>query len=221
MIRNVHLILSIFIALLMLSCEKNDKSGDSPVYPDYGCLKTGNYWIYQRFIVDSNGVATPQEVFDSCYVEKDTIVGGISFSKVVRPVYLPSYSPAYELLRDSLHYIVAPGGKILFSSQDFSSVFYSYAHLYQNGDTVYHVSMKMEDHAEVVITPAGSFSTLNCKSTYVLNPQFLPSPNPRFIHKRFARGVGLVVETLPFFASQPYTTERRLVRYSVQSGKVQ
>ena len=46
MIRNVHLILSIFIALLMLSCEKNDKGGDSPVYPDYGCLKTYSPMFY-------------------------------------------------------------------------------------------------------------------------------------------------------------------------------
>jgi len=41
---------------------------------DYYQLKVGNYWIYQSYQIDSNGVATPENLWDSAHIEKDTII---------------------------------------------------------------------------------------------------------------------------------------------------
>ena len=67
------------VSLLICSCEKPDDDNDpitpAPlVYDNYSQLKVGNYWIYQRFEVDSLGIGTPTSVYDSCYVEKDTLI---------------------------------------------------------------------------------------------------------------------------------------------------
>jgi hypothetical protein len=213
--KRIMIMMLAFAAIFNSSCDKENPGEPIVTYPDYGKLKVGNYWIYQHFQVDSNGVATPLDVFDSCYVEKDTILDGVTYVKMVRPPIIPTLGN-FQLLKDSLHYIVNNGGRIVFSSEDFTSSLYNYTSIRYNGDTIYTVNVKMEDINEVVTTPAGDFATLNYKATYQMNPQY-SLYHLRFIHNRYAKDIGMVVETFPFFSSQPTTTERRLVRYYLAS----
>jgi hypothetical protein len=211
---NVFFSLSV-IKLFIGEC-KQDESEPPVTYPDYERLQVGNYWIYQRFVIDSLGNATPTDVFDSCYVEKDTLIHGNNFAKITKPWPwgTTSQKKVNEYLRDSLHYLVDPSGMVWFSSVDYSTVFYSYTSIIPTiGDTVYTVNVKMDDKDLLISTPAGEFITCNYKASYKLYPPFIIVSNPRFTHKRYAKDIGLIVETLPFFASIPTTTERRLVRY--------
>ena len=214
--RNV--ILMAIVAFTLFSACKKDEPKVEPetVYPNYGCLKAGNYWIYERFTVDTLGKATPLHIFDSCYVEKDTLIHGKTYAKMFRPYphqtpYMPSLSRFY--LRDSLHYIVDHTGLIKFSSEDFLTVFQTVTHT-QNGDTLFTASVKMDDINHRTMVPAGEFTTLNYKTTYKLNPEFTPYTE-KVSNMKYTKDVGVVVETLPMFAINPSKTERWLVRYHV------
>jgi hypothetical protein len=209
-------LLSLTMMLIAFAgCKKDpEPTIEDPVtYPDFSQLKVGNYWIYQQFKIDANGIATATETYDSCYVEKDTVINGNTYAKVFRQnLYTPQQK--YVFLRDSLHYTVNSSGIIEFSSEDFSTVFNSYSVL-AGPDTVCQVIRKMTDPNLNVIVPAGTFTTSDCRETYYMYPNWTNAGVERYKHNRYSENVGVVVETLPFYASNPEYVERRLVRYQV------
>ena len=74
----------------MNSCKKDTEPEPTSLpitttYPNFSRLKVGNYWIYQQFDIDQNGNATPKNIFDSCYVEKDTLINGKTYMKIIKP----------------------------------------------------------------------------------------------------------------------------------------
>lgn len=210
------------VIVFSLSCKKNKKSESieevpnplTPSYPSYSALKVGNYWIYEEFEVNEDGTYTSLHKIDSSYVEKDTVVGKYTYSKVRRKNFVFNYLP-YLLLRDSLHYIVGPGGGVSFSSEDFTTVFQSFHQLGEPGDTIFKATTKMGDRDMAVTTPAGTFITSNMKTTYVTTPSHTPPgiSNPRYMNMRYAKSIGLIVETEPFYLLQSRVTEKRLIRY--------
>jgi len=211
---------TLFLALLVYTivgaaCKHDKEEPVTPVvYPNYTQLKVGNYWIYERFEVDPFGNATPLNIFDSSYVEKDTLINNQNYFKLFRLDPYFSDTNIIFLLRDSLHYTVDVLGEVVFSSEDFETVFKTY-YIPAAVDTIAQVVLKMEEPDFLVTTPAGTFTTLNYRTTFNFNPGWSSHGNPRYMHKRYAEGVGLVLETIPFFANNPNTIERRLVRYQV------
>jgi len=219
---------SFIILFLFAGCKKDNEiiphlpsPPNEVIYPDFSQLKVGNYWVYQQFIVDSSGNATPTNVYDSCYVEKDTLINNNTYFKVYRPnPYFPQWG--YTYLRDSLHYIVScrnfqnQSSQICFSSQDFNTTFYSYHMTYGNlQDTIALVTAKMEYPGLIVSTPAGSFETSTFKINYNYGANWDNFGNPRHQNTRYSKGVGIVSEELPHTYSNPNYLERRLVRYHV------
>lgn len=207
------------ISTLIYSCKKDDKTiepspaNPTTTYGNFSQLKVGNYWVYERFNVDSNGTSTTQNVFDSCYVEKDTNINNNTYFKIVKPHPYLSNQKEIMFLRDSSHYTVNSNGKIIFSPQDFSTIFESQYYIATPGDTLCQMIKKMADKDMAVSTPAGSYLTSNSKETYYMYPNWSGAGNPRYKHTRYAENIGIVIETLPLFASNPNSTERRLIRY--------
>lgn len=213
-----------FLSLLLLptiisSCKK-EKDPDPIVpgvtYADYGQLKAGNYWIYEQFDLDTAGNATSKNIFDSCYIEKDTVINIMKYVKMVKPKPYTANQKDISFLKDSLHYIVNSNGKILFSSEDFNTVFETRYFLAGPDDTVCQIINQMADKDLSVTIPAGTFTTSNAREVYHMYPAWSTAENPRNLHRRYAKDVGVVIETLPFFVSNPSYVERRLVRYHVQ-----
>ena len=132
-IKFLSLILFVCI-FLSFGCKKESKnnSDDTEVqevsYPTYMQLENGHYWVYERFNIDTNGQATALGIFDSCYIEKDTTINGILYHKYVKP-HLFSSHMIVSFIRDSLHYIVNHEGGIIFSSEDFTTIFESQHYL--------------------------------------------------------------------------------------------
>ena len=157
-------------SILINSCKKDkDESSapePSPSYSNYSQLKVGNYWVYQQFEVDTNGIATALPKLDSCFVEKDSMINGLTYYKLVKPKPFTTNQKEVFFERDSLHYLVSLGGPILFSSQDFSSIFSTSYIKFGPGDTVCRIEQQMADKNQVVSTPAGNFSSLNFKEKY-------------------------------------------------------
>jgi len=115
-----------------------------------------------------------------------------------------------NLTRDSLHYIVELGGEIVFSSEDFQTIFKSYYNVL-GIDTIYQVIKRMANKDVTVNTPAGTFITSDYVQEYYYH--FPTFDNPRVMHKRYAENIGIVIEIIPFFSSNPNYTERRMIRY--------
>jgi hypothetical protein len=158
-------VLLISLSIAIYSCKK-EKDVPAPLppasttYADYSNLKTGNYWIYERFNLDTTGgTYTSLNVFDSTYVEKDTVANGNTYFKVMQINYPISndYAPVY--LRDSLSYIVDITGQVQFSSQNFTDTFYT-NYIMANPDTVCYIFSKMADNNFFIAT---SCRKLSCK----------------------------------------------------------
>lgn len=210
-------LLSLTFGIFMFSCKKEketEKSIPPVTYPNYSKFNVGSYWIYQQFKVDSLGNAIPTNVFDSCFVEKDTLINGQSYVKTYWPTQFWPHYP-FIIVRDSLHYIVSSNGAILFSSQDFHTVFSMDYSIIPDFDTLYQVITKMEDKDISVVTPAGTFVTSDYRKTFNYYPGLDFNGKHRIMHKRYAENVGVITETLLFYTSDPTYTERRLVRYHI------
>ena len=219
--KNKTLFLSLFlITVIIYSCKKDvDTVQPTPTpyitYPNFSQSKVGNYWIYQQFDIDENGNATPKNIFDSCYIEKDTIINSKTYKKIFKPK--PYSTSQYDILfeRDSLHYIVHSKGKILFSSQDFSSILELRYQMATSTDTLCQVIRQMADKNLTITTPAGTFITSDAKQTFIMFPGFTDTGNQRYTHTRYSENIGIVIETLPFYLGSPNYVERRLVRYHI------
>ena len=202
----------LLFTVLFISCKKKkDIIPETITYPNFSQLKVGNYWIYQQYKIDKFGVEQADNVFDSCYIDKDTTINNQLYFKMIRPSY--AGINANYFLRDSLHYLVNHEGKILFSSQDFTSVLNSYFITAGTIDTVCQVNLQMKDKAISYSSPAGTFVTSNAMETYNMYPGWDFYGNERFMHRRFAENIGIIMETLPIYASLSNYVERRLVRY--------
>jgi hypothetical protein len=218
------IIISILITSMSLvySCSKEEKiepelpTTPAITYPKFSQLKTGNYWVYEQFDVDTLGNAISKNVYDSCYVEKDTIINNITYYKMLRPKAYSSNQYNISFQRDSLDYIVDINGTILFSSQNFSTVFFSRYNLWNN-DTTSYVTTKMTDKDFSFSTPAGIFTTSNLQHKFLMYPNYSFAGNIRTINTRYAENIGIVIETHPFFLSHPDYIERRLIRYNVNN----
>ena len=214
----IKLFTFIVIASLLNSCKSDDENftnlPKNQSYPDYSASKAGNYWIYQHYKVDNNGLSTPLEIYDSCYVEKDTIINSKKYFKLHRSDQNNIF-PSNQIIRDSLHYIVNSRGDILFSSQDFQTVFYTHYEITNSIDTVVKAVFKMDNKNATTNTPAGTFITSNAKET-----QYYYSNNVILITKTrntlYAEKIGIVSESAIIFPMAMNNYERRLVRYSIK-----
>jgi hypothetical protein len=199
------------VCALLLSC-RHEHVQPIQQYLNYSQLKVGNYWIYQRFQTDYNGVETPLNVYDSCYVEKDTVINDKVYFKVVRPYTWGTFN---SFQRDTLHYVVNEKGQILFSSEDFSSVFRTWYQFNDPADTICRNEERMTDKNKITEVPAGTFTTSDYCITSTMYPRYSRGDNHRYQHHRYAENIGLVYETMEVYVGGPEHTERKLVRYKV------
>lgn len=201
--------LAAILFLFAASC-KDDVTPGTTVYPNYTQLKTGNYWIYERYAVDSLGNGNSVNIFDSTYISRDSVINGNTYYYLVGS-YFSDISNRW--LRDSLHYLVDQTGIILFSSMDYAATFFQYTLIDIPNDTVAIVSKKMADKDREYTVPAGTFRTSACRTEYNFRPHYNVAGSPRYFYCRYAENIGVVSETSPLQLSEPHYIERKLVRY--------
>ncbi|MBL7915885.1 MAG: hypothetical protein JNL49_12640 [Bacteroidia bacterium] len=201
--------------LLVASCKKDKDENPPATTPrtvsQYAQLKVGNYWIYERFSVDASGNETSLGQFDSCYVEKDTIINNLTYTKYVSP-YIGGPLTLNLYQRDSSGYLVDQNGIIYLAPNDFTSTLEDRYVLAIN-DTVAHVTKQMVNKDSVVTVPAGTYTIINCRTMFEMYPGYNSGGTFRPINSRYASGVGIVWDREVFFASQPTYTDRKLVRF--------
>lgn len=198
-------------AILLTSCKKDEDSNPVTTYPDYAPLTVGSYWIYANYSYDTAGVETDLHKEDSVVVTHDTVINGRTYA-VLEGSYYAGTPPWLVLgsFRDSLHYLVNEKGEILFSSQNFTDTLYQKIEYTWNGDTLYHLYYMMQNVAQAVSVPAGSFEVLDFQGT-INNPAL---PDPLITHDMYAEGIGKVLETRAFLSGYG-GFKRKLVRYHI------
>lgn len=205
-------ILFFALVLVTFSCKKEQPNIPDTVttYPNYTQLKVGNYWVYERFEVDTIGNETPLGIIDTCRIEKDTIINGKTYYKYVRAPYFSL--PTTTFVRDSLHYLVDNTGRIIFSSQVFDEIFRVYL------DTLggYELHEWMTDKNKNVLTPNDNFTTNTFQMIYYYAQALQEFGNPRQLNFRYAENIGIVSETIPWIFTNPNYLERRLVDYHIE-----
>ena len=210
--------LAIFIIALgtIAACKKDESNDPTPPTPtaNYTQLKVGNYWIYERIKTDLFGNVTFLGTIDSCYVMADSTINGNTYHKYIAPGY-PTLADSIYFLRDSSSCLVSASGEILFSFNNFSTTFEDYYSFVNVTDTLCHITTYMTDKDSVITVPAGNFTTSNFQKQYIMYPPYNTAGTYRYINNRFADGVGLIKQTLPFFASSPDITEKVLIRHHV------
>ncbi len=185
-------------------------------YDNYTTLKPGNYWVYQNYMLDSvNGTAHPQGTYDSSFVEKDTIMNGLTYHKYRYATGTPRQY-ATDYLRDSLSYTVDERGLIIFSSTDFTNTFrtFTYGPNASTPDTLV-VTEKMGFKDAMTVVDAGTFTTRTFRRVYQFPASYTLGSTREYDYK-YAKGIGLISETTGFYTTTPAMYERRLVRYHVQ-----
>lgn len=195
----------------LISCNHDDLKVDPK--SDYQTaiqLKIGNYWVYksQSIVLNTNTII--QNLDDSTFIERDTVVK----NKVY--VVVTNLFGLFQLQRDSSGYIVDEKNKISFSSYNFLDTLYKNPPEYG----------LMEGEEETVEVPAGKFKTI---AFIVLNkdnhghhdhnhddPTMYDKDHKyRVLAKTwYAKEVGVVKSVFYFGNSMAY--EKKLKRYMVK-----
>jgi flagellar hook protein FlgE len=198
------------LALLALACKKESNEPD-PVATaaDYYMLKTGNYWIYEGYQIDSTGVAVSTGEFDSAYIEKDSVINGYTYYKLVEQPFGLGI-PVAVFLRDSSGYLVDTAGIRHASETNFTDT------LYVDNDLpeLYTAFMMMTGRDSVVTVPAGNFTSITARLTVVPSPPNTAGFPTRYVYGVFAKNTGKI-KSHTFFYGGDIHLETRMVRCKV------
>jgi hypothetical protein len=199
------------LVIIAFSCKKESTETRSTSEPSFIQLKVGNYWVYESFKVDTNGVSTDLHKTDSSYILKDTLINGIRYFVSISTSFPNTYANT-GYIRDSSGYLLSHwNGRshIGFATDNFKDIFSS-----DTSDPLIIRQSKMTGKDSVVTVPVGTFTTRSMGLfIYPKDPGY--PWGVRKFYNVYARGIGPIEYTNGFY-SDPGHYESRLVRYHVQ-----
>jgi len=215
--RNIFFLCA-FLAVLFFSCKKDSTPNVSTPNPDFTMLKTGNYWVYEFYHVDTNGTEQKLVNTDSTYILKDTLIGGIQyFVKIQNGYQFHKASwlgapPDTVILRDSAGYLLqrySTGQTVkIFARDNFRDILAR--------DTITRLLIRnyqMTGKDSLVNVDAGQFTTRSFRVTcYPLDTAY--KWGIRKVYSIYGANTGLVKYTYCLW-SEPDHYEARLLRYHV------
>lgn len=202
------------IVLLASSCKKGETDTPTPSTPtaDYMQLKVGNYWVYDRYRVDSLGNETIYEAADSNIIIGDTIIRDELFFKKMH-----NHPHQLTYVRDSNGYLINDQGEILFSDHDFSNIL--------RADTVggnyFYIEYSMMQSDTSTVVPFGTYDALTYRGKVIpLKPEYPFGIN--YLYYFYADSLGMIKSSY-YYGSYPYIrTEMRLASFgNIEIGKNQ
>lgn len=197
----------ILIIVLLLSCKKNKDTEEQQLPPNAFTMSMGfskgSYWVYNIYRIDTAGNEVLMPAKDSCYVEKDTTINGVSYIKFVEPNHRHYW-------RDSFDYIISNEHEIIYAPTNFSDTF-----IKKEYDSVATMYRRMCDKNRIIHTPDGDFETKTMQTTYHYKPPFgrFYAGKDMQWNVRYAHKIGIVEQTTLLAAD--YHLERRLLRHFI------
>ncbi|UTW66145.1 hypothetical protein KFE94_16055 [bacterium SCSIO 12643] len=209
---------SLAILLIFISSCKKDEEIICPPTPapkNYMPLAIGNYWVYNTYRIDTNGVETKLPPHDSLVITKDTMINNETYY-VVEGTFHPFQNQwgIYRIIKNDHGNIISHLGDTILPATDYTATFREHYEIIGNNDTLYHRVFQTVDPPYEVTVPAGTFSVLDYRGTYTTYANIPNVPNPRYVHNYYADNVGKVKQTYHYISSYQ-TFEIRLVDYSV------
>ncbi len=194
-----------------MACQKENTSTSIVNTENYFPLKVGNYWIYANSNVNQNGMETLSQELDSVYLEKDTLINGKTYFKMVSS--LPNSSIfSTKFIKDSLHYLVDDKGIKLFSSQNFADTLHVSDNTgLENILKTRFYKMEKEDNVK---SPIGTYNCLDYRMKGVL-VQPIDGKNELFCHTYYAKDIGIIKNIASYISTSAFI-KSDLVRYKVQ-----
>lgn len=213
-------LMAIIAVILVAGCKKADNSSPATIaYPDYFPAMKGSYWVFENYRIDSGGTETKYSELDSLYAVGDTVINNKTYHVVQGNRFPRMSDTSFRLIfRDSLHYLVAPDGSLLFSSENFADTLQHSVQI-MNMDTLLTISNIMNDPGASFELPAGDFkNVLNARGNieyFSLQPGWAEAK--KFLNNYYAMDVGPIASNL-FFLAAPFVIEKRLVRYHIEES---
>jgi hypothetical protein len=185
-------------AFCVCSCHEQ-ANPDNPV--DIFQNVTGNYWVYQHFVLPPDGKAAPQERYDSTVVVKDTTIRGQTY-KITRTFEYKNavnrqITNIYQaFLRDSASHIVDERGNLYAWPKNLTDTlrrdtirdYSSYGRIIAIKTYVY------TDRDAAMHTTVGHLQTIDLKSTFSFYPNYQQGGKVRYGHTWYTSGIGKVKE---------------------------
>lgn len=208
--KNLVFVIIAVLSVLAISCKKNHEEQIPVAKADYFQLKVGNYWIYQGYNIDTNGVATPSVEYDSAHIEKDTVIRGFTYYKLLENIFVMFPEQFASYLRDSSGYLVNSYGQILASDFNFTDTLEVIA----ADPQLYKGYLQMTGKDSLVTIAAGTFQSITSSYRIVPSPPNNANLPIRYTYEMFGKGVGKL-KAYSFFFYGGQGMEGRLVRYKV------
>lgn len=206
----------LFVITLFFSCSSNDES-DNPESQEenFYALTVGNSWVYKNYkynptteLYDDTGV------IDSVSIIGTEDVSGETYFKFRRwttgneenITFCNPNGEHFELLRDSLGYLVRDSGSIKFVNNNNDEILIS-SQFFGNE------YFQLQENQIQIVTESGSFECYDM--LYFVrdqNDEILPGTNNYY----YADGIGLIFDTTSWVSEEIHTVERRLDSYYVQ-----
>lgn len=199
----------------MAACrpEDEDIATPQPMPPPnlevaaFSNLTVGNYWVYQKYSVDSADNVVQVLNVDSFFVSGDSLVNGETFWKVHRNLIAPTTT---YLWRDSASYLINQHHQVLFCTAPLDQVIYT---AFQ-GPVGVRLDYSVHSIPESIIVPAGSFTTYKMQCEITSIGGFPEQPDWKRLRSYWAEGVGRV-RYYEFFALNTLGFRYDLVSYDV------
>ena len=201
------------LSILTLSCKKNSSDDPIPtVKADYFQLKISNYWIYEGFRIDTNGVATSTGDYDSAHIEKDTVIRGFTYFELWENPYVLGNIQYPVYLRDSSGYLVSGDGNLLASDFNFTDTL----EIDNSHPELYIGYVKMTGKDSLVSSSIDqTYQSITSRRQVVPTPPNFNNLPIRYTYEVYGKGVGKIKTHSFFFSGGGPKFEARLVRYKV------
>lgn len=170
-------------------------------------LAVGNYWVYQRYRVDSIDNVAQVLGLDSLFISGDSMVNGETYYVVHRNVIAPQWT---YLWRDSAGYMVTPEHEVVFCTDPLDQLIYTEV----EGPVGVELDYTVYSTPESITVAAGTFSTLKMQAEITSIGGFPEMADWRRPRSYWAEDVGRV-RYYEFFAFNPLGNRYDLVRYDV------
>ncbi|MBP6312583.1 MAG: hypothetical protein KA408_09965 [Flavobacteriales bacterium] len=215
MTRLLLIILLSLVALVNLTSCKKEKCEETPpiatpaAISTYSNLDAGNYWVYQKYKVDSTGAILETLGMDSIWVAGDSTLTTGTYAALYRSI---SGNPSgyARFWRDSLTYLVTSEHEVIFCTDPLDEVIYSP----NPGPVGVSLDYTVYSTPESIAVPAGTF-TCNMMRAEIMSVGGYPEqPDWKRPRSYWAEGVGRV-QYFEFYGAMLEGFRYDLVRYNV------
>ncbi|MBL7944803.1 MAG: hypothetical protein JNN32_01990 [Flavobacteriales bacterium] len=210
--------LVILVLSTLAACQPDEDEVVAPLPPPapqnlevtaFSNLAIGNYWIYQRYRVDSADNVASVLTVDSIFISGDSVVNGETYWKVHRNVMTPNWT---YLWRDSAGYVVTEDHEVVFCADPMDQLIYTEV----EGPVGVQLDYTVYSTPETITVEAGTFSAYRMQAEITSIGGFPELADWRSPRSYWAEDVGRV-RYYEFFAFDPLGIRYDLVRYDVSN----